>query len=121
MALFYLHDYMLPNKKQVSWIFLPMKMVFGQLWVRFILITFYSLYFKLSITFDITLGIVSIIYDISGLAVDNNTVVTKWYVDDKTVQPQFMWNISLSHHQVRDSCNIIIVRVDISIKNYILI
>ena len=44
--------------------------------------------------------------EILGLAVDNNTVVTKWYVDDKTVQPQFMWNISLSHHQVRKNTTI---------------
>ena len=39
-------------------------------------------------------------YTILGLAVDNNTVVTKWGIDEDNVQPQYMWNISLSHHQV---------------------
>ena len=36
-----------------------------------------------------------------GLAVDNNTVVTKWGINEDRVQPQYMWNISLSHHQVK--------------------
>ena len=40
------------------------------------------------------------IWAIMGLAVDNNTVVMKF--DAATLQIQYMWNISLSHHQVAD-------------------
>jgi hypothetical protein len=40
------------------------------------------------------------IWSVFGLAVDNNTVVMKF--DPQTLAIQFMWNISLSHHQVAD-------------------
>ena len=40
------------------------------------------------------------IWAIMGLAVDNNTVVMKF--DPRSLQIQYMWNISLSHHQVAD-------------------
>ena len=40
------------------------------------------------------------IWGIFGLAVDNNTVVMKF--DDRNMTFQYMWNISLSHHQVAD-------------------
>ena len=33
-----------------------------------------------------------------GMAVDNNTVVMKF--DPGSLEIQFMWNISLNHHQV---------------------
>ena len=35
-----------------------------------------------------------------GMAVDNNTVVMKF--DPSSLEIQFMWNISLNHHQVGD-------------------
>ena len=41
------------------------------------------------------------LWGIFGLAVDNNTVVMK--MDAYTLDIQYMWNISLNHHQV---CNI---------------
>ena len=37
------------------------------------------------------------LWGVFGLAVDNNTVVMKF--DDQTLEMQFMWNISLAHHQ----------------------
>ena len=37
------------------------------------------------------------VWGVFGLAVDNNTVVMKF--DPQTMDMQFMWNISLSHHQ----------------------
>ena len=40
------------------------------------------------------------VWAVFGLAVDNNTVVMKF--DHQTMDMQFMWNISLSHHQVAD-------------------
>ncbi len=41
------------------------------------------------------------LWAVFGLAVDNNTVVMKF--DPLTLETQFMWNISLSHHQVADT------------------
>ena len=40
------------------------------------------------------------LWGVFGLAVDNNTVVMKF--DPLTMEVQFMWNISLTHHQVAD-------------------
>lgn len=40
------------------------------------------------------------VWGVFGLAVDNNTVVMKF--DPLTMDIEFMWNISLSHHQVAD-------------------
>merc|ERR1719219_362260 len=40
------------------------------------------------------------LWAVFGLAVDNNTVVMKF--DPQTLEIQYMWNISLSHHQVAD-------------------
>ena len=37
------------------------------------------------------------VWGVFGLAVDNNTVVMKF--DDQTLEMQYMWNISLAHHQ----------------------
>ena len=41
------------------------------------------------------------LWAVFGLAVDNNTVVMKF--DPLTLETQFMWNISLSHHLVADT------------------
>ena len=40
------------------------------------------------------------LWAVFGLAVDNNTVVMKF--DPQSLEIQYMWNISLSHHQVAD-------------------
>ena len=41
------------------------------------------------------------IWAVFGLAVDNNTVVMKF--DPLDLNPQYMWNISLNHHQMADT------------------
>ena len=58
------------------------------------------------------------LWTIMGLAVDNNTVVTKWGIDEDNVQPQYMWNISLSHHQVGFPCSITLAKWDCPFYSY---
>ena len=41
------------------------------------------------------------LWGVFGLALDNNTVVMKF--DSDTLEIQYMWNISLKHHQISDS------------------
>ena len=36
-----------------------------------------------------------------GLALDNNTVVMKF--DSDSLELQYMWNISINHHQIADT------------------